>query len=114
MRPPVLRVRLLGPIARRYELDRRRPEAIRSAGRLVAHDPLREESHRLLIQLCQASGDRARAVRAYHACAATLERELGIAPSPGTRAVYESLIAARSAPTGTKVPSTSPGACNGC
>ena len=38
----------------------------------------------------------------------TDERELGIAPSPGTRAVYESLIAARSAPTGTKVPSTSP------
>ncbi|HEY1320763.1 MAG TPA: AAA family ATPase, partial [Streptosporangiaceae bacterium] len=95
-------------LARRHGLDRRWPEAIRCAGRLVAHDPLREESHRLLIELCQASGDRARAVRAYHACVATLERELGIAPSPGTRAVYESLIAARSAPTGTKVPSTSP------
>jgi DNA-binding SARP family transcriptional activator len=95
-------------LARRHELDRRWPEAIRSAERLVAHDPLREESHRLLIQLCRASGDRARAVRAYHACAATLERELGITPSPGTRAVYESLLAARSAPTGTKVPSTSP------
>jgi DNA-binding SARP family transcriptional activator len=69
------------------------PEAICCAERLIANDPLREESHRLLIQLCQASGDRARAVRAYHACAATLERELGIAPSPGTRAVYESLPA---------------------
>src|SRR5207253_7839201 len=64
------------------------------AERLVAHDPLREESHRLLMQLCHASGDRARAVRAYHVCAATLERELGIEPAPETRAVYESLVAA--------------------
>ena len=95
-------------LARLQEHDRRWPDAIRCAERLVALDPLREESHRLLIELCQASGDRARAVRAYHACAATLERELGIAPSPGTRAAYESLIAARSAPTGTRVPSTSP------
>jgi DNA-binding SARP family transcriptional activator len=95
-------------LARLQEHDQRWPDAIRSAERLVALDPLREESRRLLIQLCQASGDRARAVRAYHACAATLERELGIAPSPGTRAVYESLIAARSVTAGTKPPSTSP------
>ena len=103
-------------LARLQEHDRRWPEAIRCAERLVALDPLREESHRLLIELCQASGDRARAVRAYHACAATLERELGIAPSPGTRAAYESLAlppirhprARVSAPTGTRVPSTSP------
>lgn len=95
-------------LARQQGHDRRWPEAIRSAERLVAHDPLREESHRLLIQLCQASGDRARAVRAYHACAATLERELGIVPSPGTRALYESLIAAPPAAAATKAPSTSP------
>ena len=111
-------------LARLQEHDLRWPEAIRCAERLVAFDPLREESHRLLIQLCQASGDRARAVRAYHACAATLERELGIAPSPGTRAAYESLIAAPPADAtapegtpanpaaiterGTRAPSTSP------
>src|SRR5262249_19264979 len=65
------------------------------AERLVARDPLREESHRLLMRLCQASGDRARAVRAYHVCATTLERELGIDPAPETRAVYESLVVAQ-------------------
>jgi DNA-binding SARP family transcriptional activator/tetratricopeptide (TPR) repeat protein len=95
-------------LARQQEHDQRWPEAIRCAERLVAHDPLREESHRLLIRLCQASGDRARAVRAYHACAATLERELGIAPSPATRAVYESLLAAPPASAATKVPGRSP------
>jgi DNA-binding SARP family transcriptional activator len=81
-------------LARQHEQNQRWPDAIRCAERLIAHDPLREESHRLLIQLCSACGDRARAVRAYHVCATTLERELGIEPSPGTRALYESLVAA--------------------
>ena len=81
-------------LARRHEQYQRWAEAIRCAERLVARDNLREESHRLLIRLCQASGDRARAVRAYHVCATTLEHELGIDPAPETRAVYESLVAA--------------------
>jgi len=81
-------------LARRHEQRQRWPDAISCAERLVARDPLREESHRLLMRLCQASGDRARAVRAYHVCASTLEHELGIDPAPETRAVYESLVAA--------------------
>ncbi|HEY1343501.1 MAG TPA: AAA family ATPase, partial [Streptosporangiaceae bacterium] len=89
-----LHLEALERLARQHEDGRRWPEAIRCAERLVAQDPLREESHRLLMQLCRASGDRARAVRAYHVCATALERELGIEPSPETRAVYESLVAA--------------------
>jgi len=89
-----LHLEALERLARQHRQNRRWPEAIRCAERLVASDPLREESHRLLMRLCQASGDRARAVRAYHACATALECELGIEPSPGTRAVYGSLIAA--------------------
>jgi hypothetical protein len=65
--------------------------------RIVAHDPLREESHRLLMQFCHAADDRPRALRAYHVCATTLERELGIEPSPATRAVYEALVASPAA-----------------
>jgi DNA-binding SARP family transcriptional activator len=89
-------------LARQYESRRRWPEAIRWVERLVAHDPLREESSRLLMRYCHASGDRARAVRAYHVCATTLERELGIEPSPETRAFYESLVAAAPADAGTQ------------
>lgn len=58
----------------------------------MAHDPLREEGHRLLMRACQAAGDRSRAVRAYHVCAAAFERELGIVPSAKTRAVYEAVL----------------------
>jgi DNA-binding SARP family transcriptional activator len=81
-------------LAGQHAQNRRWPDAIRCAERLVARDPLREDSYRLLMRLSQAAGDRARAVRAYHLCATTLERELGIGPSPETRAVYESLVTA--------------------
>jgi DNA-binding SARP family transcriptional activator len=91
----------LGRLARQYESWRRWPEAIRCAERLIAHDPMREESYRLLMRSYHASGDRARAVRAYHVCAAALERELGIEPSAETRAVYVSLVAAGPAGAGT-------------
>jgi DNA-binding SARP family transcriptional activator len=95
-------------LARQHERRRRWPEAIRCAERLAAQDPLREESHRLVMQLCSASGDRARAVRAYHVCATTLERELGIEPSRETRAIYESLVA--TAPPGAGLPEAAPAA----
>ena len=99
----------LQQLARQHEQENRWPEAIRCAERLVARDPLREDYHRLLIRLCQASGDRARAVRAYHVCATTLEDELGIEPAPETRVLYESLVGRRSRPTeSSKVPGTPP------
>jgi DNA-binding SARP family transcriptional activator/tetratricopeptide (TPR) repeat protein len=100
-------------LARQHEQDHRWPEAIRCAERLIARDPLREDYHRLLIGLCRASGDRARAVRAYHVCATTLEDELGIEPAPETRVLYESLVAGgqgdRASPNrASKVPGTPP------
>jgi DNA-binding SARP family transcriptional activator len=69
-------------------------EAIRHAERLLRQDPLREEAYRLLLRLHDASGDRAAALRTYHACATTLVRELGVEPSAATRAAYEALLEA--------------------
>jgi DNA-binding SARP family transcriptional activator len=40
------------------------------------------------MRLHDARGDRARALRAYHACAAALERELSVEPSATTRRAY--------------------------
>jgi DNA-binding SARP family transcriptional activator len=66
--------------------------ALAYAERLLRHDPLREETYRLLMRLHGRRGDQARALRVYHACAATLERELGVEPAAATRAAYEALI----------------------
>jgi DNA-binding SARP family transcriptional activator len=73
-------------------------EAIRYAERLLRHDPLREDAYRLLMRLHDARGDRARAMRSYHACTAALERELGVEPSAPTRAAYEALLPRSEAP----------------
>jgi len=67
-------------------------EAILYAERLLRHDPLHEETCRLLMRLHDARGDRTHALRVYHVCAATLERELGIEPSAPTREAYEALL----------------------
>jgi len=67
-------------------------QAVPYVERLMRHDPLREETYRLLMRLHEACGDRARALRVYHACTAALERELGVEPAAATREVYEALL----------------------
>jgi DNA-binding SARP family transcriptional activator len=69
-------------------------EAIAYAEGLLRHDPLHEAAYRLLMRMHEASGQQARALQIYHLCSATLERELGVAPSSATRAVYEALLPA--------------------
>jgi DNA-binding SARP family transcriptional activator len=73
--------------------------AILYAERLLRHDPLREETYRRLMRLHDACGDRARALRVYHACSAALERELGVEPSAPTREAYEALLPQELEPT---------------
>ncbi|MBM2618289.1 AAA family ATPase [Actinoplanes sp. LDG1-06] len=69
-----------------------RPAAIRYAERLRALERLAEEPYRLLIRLYDAIGDRARAVRTYHECAAMLRDELGVTPSEETLSLYAVLL----------------------
>jgi DNA-binding SARP family transcriptional activator/predicted ATPase len=82
-------------------LERRRdyPAAIAYARRLLRLDPLREATYLRLIALHTARGDRAGALRVYHTCTTVLDRELGIEPSPATRAAYTHLVSGGSLPT---------------
>src|SRR5262245_14831194 len=50
--------------------------AIETAQRLLQLDPAREETHRLLMRLYAADGQRAQALRQYQQCRETLQREL--------------------------------------
>jgi DNA-binding SARP family transcriptional activator len=67
-------------------------DALGYAERLLAGDPLSEAACRRLMRLHDALGDRARALRVYHACTGALERELGVEPSATTRELYEALL----------------------
>jgi DNA-binding SARP family transcriptional activator/tetratricopeptide (TPR) repeat protein len=67
-------------------------EALVAARELTRREPLDEAAHRLLMSVHDAAGDRAGAVRAYHECAAVLERELGVEPAPATQAAHAALV----------------------
>lgn len=68
------------------------PNAIDYAQRLLRYDPIHESTYRYLMRLYVANGDRANALRTYHACATNLQRELAVDPSAETHAEYERLL----------------------
>ncbi|HMN30744.1 MAG TPA: BTAD domain-containing putative transcriptional regulator, partial [Caldilineaceae bacterium] len=77
--------------------------AIAYAQRLLRHDPLHETTYGRLMRLHALAGDRASALRVYHTCATTLQRELGVEPNLQTRTVYEQLLNLEASPA---LPST--------
>jgi DNA-binding SARP family transcriptional activator/predicted ATPase len=66
--------------------------AILYARRLIQLDPLSEDLYRRLMGLFALNNDRASALRVYHTCVTTLQRELGVEPDPVTHAAYERLL----------------------
>jgi TolB-like protein/Flp pilus assembly protein TadD len=62
--------------------------AIKTALRLLQLDPTREETHRLLMRLYAAAGQRAQALRQYQQCRDTLQRELKAQPDIATERLY--------------------------
>ena len=75
--------------------------AVQTALRFLAIEPLSESVHRTLIQLYDKLGRRSAALRQYDYCADLLQRELGVAPEPETRRLYESLAPKARAIAGT-------------
>ena len=71
--------------------------AVESARRLVAADPLREESHVALMRLDALTGRRTDAVREYEQFAQLLDEELGTEPGPDAQRLYEEVRARQSA-----------------
>ena len=67
-------------------------EALQTAMRLLALDPLQESAHRSLMQLYEQQGRRASALRQYQVCVDLLRRELGVEPQPATRELYQTIL----------------------
>jgi TolB-like protein/DNA-binding SARP family transcriptional activator len=76
------------------------PAAIAQARDLLALDTLREESHRSLMRLYAASGERSLAISQFRNCRALIRRELGTDPSPETIALADRVAAAEPHPAG--------------
>jgi DNA-binding SARP family transcriptional activator len=69
--------------------------AIQTAARLLALDPLREETHRTLMRLYARQGRLGDALRQYQTCVAVLQRELGVEPAEETRRAYREIVPKR-------------------
>lgn len=83
-----LLLRLSGLLAGRALLA----EAIDVCRRALAADPLRERTHRQLMELLWKHGDRDAALRQYESCRRMLRDELDVAPDQETQARYRAIL----------------------
>src|SRR5208337_3617795 len=65
--------------------------AVATAHRLLALDPLREDAHRLLMEIYARFGRRAEALRQYEICADILRKELAVSPAEETASLARHL-----------------------
>ncbi|HWP35553.1 MAG TPA: AAA family ATPase [Thermodesulfobacteriota bacterium] len=70
-------------------------QAIQTALRLLALDPLQEPAHRALMRLYAGQGRRGAALRQYQLCVSVLQRELGVEPEAETRQLYQEILQRR-------------------
>lgn len=72
-------------------------DAVQTALRLLAMDPLQESVHRTLMRLYAGMGRRNVALRQYETCRKTIRRELDVELEPATKQVYLELLRDRGA-----------------
>jgi len=72
--------------------------AIHTTRRLLAHDPLREEPYRELMELYYRAGDRAAALREFEKCEELLRTELEAKPMPETLALRDVIMSGQDLP----------------
>src|SRR5262249_25172902 len=70
-------------------------EALQTALRLLALDPLQEPVHRALMRLYADTGRRGAALRQYQRCVTTLQQELRAEPQAETTALYQEILRRR-------------------
>ncbi|WP_327343111.1 AAA family ATPase [Streptomyces europaeiscabiei] len=62
---------------------------------VLRHDAAREHTHRQLMRLHYAAGDRTAALRQYERCTSVVSQEFGVGPSADTTVLYEHIRADR-------------------
>jgi DNA-binding SARP family transcriptional activator len=68
--------------------------AVRAGRQLIQLVPLRESGYRYLMRALAAQDNLAEALQVYSRLCECLREQLGVSPSPGTRELYEQLLAA--------------------
>src|SRR5204862_3644225 len=66
--------------------------AEQAARAAIAAAPFRESAHRLLMEIHEAAGNQAEALRAFEELRSLLREELGTTPGPAAMAVFERVL----------------------
>ncbi|MPZ11494.1 MAG: hypothetical protein GEU89_15000 [Kiloniellaceae bacterium] len=66
--------------------------SVRTAKRILALDPLREDMYRWLMRAFAATGHRTSALAAYDACRSVLREELDVSPEAETEELYKAIL----------------------
>lgn len=75
-----------------YLWNRENSLAVEAAREAIALEPFRESSYRLLMRAHVAAGNAAEALWVYERCRALISEELGVQPSPETRAIHSEVL----------------------
>ncbi|MFL5260147.1 MAG: BTAD domain-containing putative transcriptional regulator [Hyphomicrobiales bacterium] len=88
----------LAALLARHMADDAHDQAAPVARRLIALDPLREDTHRALMRIYTEQGQTALALKQYQTCRDRLQAELGVKPEAETERLYHSIHQNRSTP----------------
>jgi DNA-binding SARP family transcriptional activator/tetratricopeptide (TPR) repeat protein len=100
-------VQALERLLRALRHQRAYNEGVACAQQLLRLAPLEERHYRRLMRFQAWSGDRVGAARTYQACLVTLRKELAVAPSRETQALYAQLMEGQLMPAAPPRPVTS-------
>ncbi|ALP54287.1 hypothetical protein Tel_14670 [Candidatus Tenderia electrophaga] len=89
---------LMERLLTRHLEDEHPGQALDLALRLLSLDPLREATHRVIMQLHARRGHFTAALKQYDQCRRLLQRELGVAPEAETEQLQQQILARRRRP----------------
>lgn len=94
----LLTLQTLHRLVAHYIITGQHEQAVAMNGRLLSVEPWREESYRQQMLMLARAGQLNEALAQYQHCRDVLLRDLGLAPAPETRELYERIRAARDLP----------------
>jgi LuxR family transcriptional regulator, maltose regulon positive regulatory protein len=83
--------RVLNALAKLSFTDKSWSDALKFAGAILKNDPFREDAHRLIMKVYAAQGKRSAVVEQFDTLQSLLKKELGVAPAPETRRIFQEL-----------------------
>ncbi|HMQ54687.1 MAG TPA: BTAD domain-containing putative transcriptional regulator [Anaerolineae bacterium] len=84
-------LRLLVHLAETYFQDKDYSSCLEYVWQLLAHDPYREDAHRLVMRCYVRRNERAAALRHYQVCVEMLREQLQVSPESATVALFEQI-----------------------